>query len=34
MKTDFGGRSLDFSNDPKLTEYQPLMQAVLGVLGP
>lgn len=34
MKTDFGGRSLDLSNDPKLTEYQPLVQAVVGVLGP
>jgi NAD(P)-dependent dehydrogenase (short-subunit alcohol dehydrogenase family) len=34
MKTDFGGRSLDFSNDPALTEYQPLVQAVIGALGP
>ncbi len=34
MKTDFGGRSLDLSNDPKLLEYQPLVQAVVGVLGP
>lgn len=34
MKTEFGGRSLDFSNDEKLTEYQPLVQTVLGVLGP
>lgn len=34
IQTDFGGRSLDFSNDPQLTEYQPLVQAVLGVLGP
>lgn len=34
IKTDFGGRSLDFNNDPTLTEYQPLVQGVLGVLGP
>jgi NAD(P)-dependent dehydrogenase (short-subunit alcohol dehydrogenase family) len=34
IKTDFGGRSLDFSNDPALTEYQPLVQTVLDVLGP
>ncbi len=34
IKTDFGGRSLDFSNDPALTEYQPLVQSVLDVLGP
>jgi NAD(P)-dependent dehydrogenase (short-subunit alcohol dehydrogenase family) len=33
-KTDFGGRSLDFSNDPKLTEYQPLVQKVFEVLEP
>ena len=34
MQTDFGGRSFDFSNDPALAEYQPLVQAVLGGLGP
>lgn len=34
IRTDFGGRSLDFSNDPSLTEYQPLVQSVLDVLGP
>jgi NAD(P)-dependent dehydrogenase (short-subunit alcohol dehydrogenase family) len=34
IKTDFGGRSLDLTNDPGLTEYQPLMNSVLGVLGP
>ncbi|HBK45473.1 MAG TPA: short-chain dehydrogenase/reductase [Xanthomonadaceae bacterium] len=34
IKTDFGGRSLDFSNDPMLAEYQPLVASVLGVLGP
>jgi NAD(P)-dependent dehydrogenase (short-subunit alcohol dehydrogenase family) len=34
IRTDFGGRSLDFSNDPSLTEYQPLVQSVLDVMGP
>ena len=34
MKADFGGRSLDFSNDTALGEYQPLVQTVLNVLGP
>lgn len=34
IKTDFGGRSLDFSNDAALAEYQPLVQSVTGVLGP
>jgi NAD(P)-dependent dehydrogenase (short-subunit alcohol dehydrogenase family) len=34
MSTDFGGRSLDVSNDPALADYQPLVQAALGVLGP
>jgi NADP-dependent 3-hydroxy acid dehydrogenase YdfG len=34
IKTDFGSRSLDFSNDPALEEYQPLVQKLLGVLGP
>lgn len=34
INTDFGGRSLDFSNDPALPEYQPLVQAVLSALGP
>jgi NAD(P)-dependent dehydrogenase (short-subunit alcohol dehydrogenase family) len=33
IKTDFGG-SIDFSNDPKLTEYQPLVQKVLEVMVP
>lgn len=32
--TDFGGRSLDFSNDPELSEYQPLVQSVQDVMGP
>jgi len=34
IKTDFGGRSFDFSNDTALGEYQPLVQAVFGVFGP
>ena len=34
IRTDFGGRSLDFSNDPSLAEYQPLVKSVLDVLGP
>lgn len=34
IQTDFSGRSLDFSNDPALAEYQPLVQSTLGVLGP
>jgi NAD(P)-dependent dehydrogenase (short-subunit alcohol dehydrogenase family) len=34
IKTDFGGRSFDFSNDPKLTEYQPLVKKVFEVLRP
>jgi NAD(P)-dependent dehydrogenase (short-subunit alcohol dehydrogenase family) len=34
MKTDFAGRSFDFSNDPALAEYQPLVHAVMTGLGP
>jgi NAD(P)-dependent dehydrogenase (short-subunit alcohol dehydrogenase family) len=33
IRTDFGGRSFDFTNDPALTEYQPLVDAVLAGLG-
>lgn len=33
IRTDFGGRSFDFSHDPALTEYQPLVDAVLDGLG-
>jgi len=33
MKTDFGGRSLDFNNDPSLSEYQPLVQHLMQVFG-
>lgn len=34
IKTDFAGRSFDFSNDPALEEYQPLVQAFFNALGP
>jgi len=34
IKTDFGGRSLDFNNEPQLAEYQPLVQKLMAVLGP
>jgi NAD(P)-dependent dehydrogenase (short-subunit alcohol dehydrogenase family) len=34
VKTDFAGRSFDFSNDPSLSEYQPLVQGLLSALGP
>jgi NAD(P)-dependent dehydrogenase (short-subunit alcohol dehydrogenase family) len=33
IRTDFGGRSFDFTNDPTMTEYQPLVDAVLAGLG-
>jgi len=32
IRTDFDGRSFDFSNDPALTEYQPLVDAILNGL--
>lgn len=31
IRTDFSGRSLDFSNDPALVEYQPIVQAILAL---
>lgn len=34
IHTDFATRSFDFSNDASLAEYQPLVQSVVGVLGP
>lgn len=34
IRTDFGGRSFDMSNDASLTEYQPMVQALLGLFGP
>jgi len=30
IATDFGGRSFDFQNDESLTEYQPLVQKLMG----
>ncbi len=33
MITDFGGRSLDFSNDPAATEYQRLVGSVVETVG-
>lgn len=34
VKTDFAGRSFDFSNDAGLSEYQPLVGAFMSALGP
>lgn len=34
IKTDFGGRSLDFSNDESMTEYQGLVGKLLAAMGP
>lgn len=34
MKTDFAGRSFDFSNDETFAEYQPLVQSVMSAFGP
>jgi NAD(P)-dependent dehydrogenase (short-subunit alcohol dehydrogenase family) len=34
VRTDFGGSSFDFSNDPSLTDYQPLVQSLFAALGP
>lgn len=34
IKTDFAGRSFDFSNDESLVEYQGVVQALLAALGP
>lgn len=31
IATDFGGRSFDFKNDESIAEYQPTVQAVLGI---
>ena len=33
IKTDFAGRSLDFSNDVSLTEYQPVVESVYAAFG-
>jgi NAD(P)-dependent dehydrogenase (short-subunit alcohol dehydrogenase family) len=34
IRTDFGGRSFEFSNDPALAEYQPLVQSTFAALAP
>ncbi|WP_267396480.1 MULTISPECIES: SDR family oxidoreductase [unclassified Sphingomonas] len=34
MKTDFAGRSFDFSNDESIPEYQPMVQSVMAAFGP
>ncbi|WP_306209545.1 SDR family oxidoreductase [Actinoplanes sp. RD1] len=34
IRTDFGGRSLAFHNEPAIPDYQPLVRNVLGELGP
>jgi short-subunit dehydrogenase len=34
MKTDFAGRSFDFSNDESIEAYQPLVQSVMAAFGP
>lgn len=34
INTDFAGRSLDVSNEPQLTEYQPLIQKAFSVMVP
>jgi len=34
IKTDFGGRSFDFNNDPTLIEYQPLVKNLMNTFGP
>ncbi|MBP2561794.1 NAD(P)-dependent dehydrogenase (short-subunit alcohol dehydrogenase family) [Neorhizobium galegae] len=34
IRTDFGGRSFDMSNDESLAEYQPLVQSLFGFFGP
>lgn len=33
IRTDFAGRSMAFSNDPELTDYQPLIEAAMGTYG-
>lgn len=34
IQSDFAGRSFDFSNDPALDAYQPLVQSLFAALGP
>ena len=33
IKTDFAGRSFDFSNDERLVEYQPIVKKLTAILG-
>jgi NAD(P)-dependent dehydrogenase (short-subunit alcohol dehydrogenase family) len=33
IKTDFAGRSFDFSNDEGMVEYQPIVKKLLAILG-
>lgn len=33
IKTDFAGRSMAFSNEPSLVEYQPLLDSAMGAYG-
>ena len=33
IKTDFAGRSFDFSNDERMVEYQPLVKRLTAILG-
>jgi hypothetical protein len=33
IKTDFAGRSLDFTNDEGMVEYQPVVKKLYAVLG-
>ncbi len=32
IKTDFGGRSLDFANDDSIEEYQPIVQTMMAAM--
>ncbi|WP_146655042.1 SDR family oxidoreductase [Labilithrix luteola] len=32
IKTDFGGRSFDFSNDERMVEYQSIVRKLLGIM--
>jgi hypothetical protein len=34
VKTDFGGRSFDFTNDESLAEYQELVGKLFAAMGP
>ncbi|GAB6902544.1 SDR family oxidoreductase [Kineosporia succinea] len=33
IQTDFGGRSLSFSNDPEIADYQPIVKNVMDAFG-